>query len=82
MNKITYVKWIDSMGSSEAEVWSDKNKVIKEAKVAECETAGFNLKETNQFICLALSTGDEQVAAWMIIPKKVIKERKDFELPC
>lgn len=77
--RMVLVKWIDSGGDGR---WLDRDSVIKEGGIAECESAGFLFEENEDRIMLALSInkGNNDVQGYLAIPKVAIQSIRDLRL--
>lgn len=68
-----FVEWVDSGMSLDGSVWQTKddlNETINGIKT--CQTVGFLLKETKDWICLGQTICDEQFRGGYLIYKKNI----------
>ena len=67
---IVLAYWIDSAGIGR---WTDIEEALRQTKVSRCWTAGFYLQETNDCLCIASSSSDnDSVDHIMYIPKAAL----------
>ena len=73
MGKIYWCEWLDSQSYHG---WQDDS----DYSLAICQSVGFIVKETKEFIALATSTNEEESNATITIPKKCILKSKILSL--
>jgi len=86
MRDIVYVKWVDSFGGCGG--WKEVKKIQGDVQIV-CETVGFLIQETDNYILLAGShhsdnaeiNAEESCSGDMAIPKCSILERYGLNIP-
>lgn len=73
--KIVFIKWIDSVRSFDWTLLEDVD-----ANFMDCESVGFLIKETGEYVTIAQNYGlkPEQVCNLITIPKCSIKSIKEY----
>lgn len=71
--KFIYCEWVDATSDG---LWSKP----EELGLDSCAAAGFLVKETKDFITIAATYHDDQVNAFISIPKGWIKKRKTIKI--
>lgn len=77
-NKLLYIEWYDAVGGEDGWVSLTSVKKCEPALIKSC---GILLKETKKYVTLALSidTQHDNVAGFIVIPKKWIKKIKELK---
>jgi metal-dependent hydrolase (beta-lactamase superfamily II) len=79
IEKMYYVKWVDSGFSLLGDVWQSReeiNEILKESKVV--ETVGFHCGETEDWLILGQSMNQNLIRGGYFIYKKNILEIKEL----
>lgn len=76
--KAVYIRWIDSSSMIGDGIWTDRDQINPDNLKPEiCETIGWLMHETEDFVTIASSVCKNQVHGHMCIPKVAIVERRD-----
>ena len=76
---ILYLKWVDSGYSIRSDIWQTQDEVkdlLNELKV--CDTVGFLIEETDDWVVLAQTTNMDLIRGGYIIYKANILERNEL----
>ena len=77
--KLVVVKWIDA--ECQEDRWNDLDETLEELneKIQPCVTAGFLVKETEQFLAITLTDGGHCCGPYIQIPKACVVEAHDWQ---
>lgn len=67
---IVYVEWTDAWSE---DGWKEVAEVHANKATAKCETIGYLVREEEEFIYIASTISQTQVACCMVVPKNMIK---------
>ena len=70
--KLVTFEWIDAQAGCG---WTEHD----EPETSKCYAAGYLVKETDDYICVAATVSEHECNAFISIPKVWIKNRKDLD---